>query len=150
MGTIDEKINSVYSNLESSGSFSSVKKLLLESQKLDPDITEKDVDTFLSKQPSYTLYRKLPGKFIRRKFLFPWSGHTLVADICYLTSFSKENGKYLLVLIDGFSRYMFAYSVKSLKAKDMVPVLKKAFEESIYDVKKIQSDEGVEFTNKQV
>ena len=149
MEEIHETINTVYTNLQSSGSYSSIKKLLTESKKINPDITEENVVSFLSKQPSYTLYKKLPRKFVRRKFMYPYSGHTFVADICYLTSFSKENGKFLLVMIDGFSRFMFAYPVKSLKSKDMLPTLQKAFDESLYPVQKLHTDEGIEFVNKQ-
>ena len=141
-----EKINEIYTNLESPGSFSSVKKLLAQ---CSSDITEENVRNFLAKQPSYTLYRKLPGKFVRRKFMYPYSGHTIIGDICYLSSFSKDNGKFLLVFIDGFSRFMFAYPVKSLKTKDMLPVLEKAFTESLYPIKKFQTDQGNEFVNRQ-
>ena len=103
---------------------------------------------FLSSKESYTLHKQGRVRFSRRKFLFKCPGHTLMGDVAYMKPYEKENVPYLLVLMDGYSRYLSVYPLQSLKSNDVVRILNNFFSTSIYKYEKFFSDEGVEFTSK--
>ena len=51
------------------------------------------------------------------------AGETVFADIVYLeTLVGSKIYKFLLVFIDGFSKFVTAYPLKNLKAKTIIPV----------------------------
>lgn len=140
----------LYSNLKNPAGLASIEKLFKAAKKSNQDITKKDVEKFLSSKDSYTLHRQNRNRFSRRKFLFTKPGHTLMADVCYMKLYEKENAPYLLFLMDGYSRYLSIYPIKSLKYSDVGTVLDNFFTTSIYKYSKFFSDEGTEFTNLKV
>ena len=68
-----------------------------------------------------------------------------------MIKYSKQNKnyKYILTVIDFFSKYSWCYPLKSKKSKEIINSFKDIFKKSKRIPKLIQSDEGTEFINKQ-
>ena len=143
-------MNRVYNDLNSVGGISSIKKLYDEVKKLNEEISIEDVKNFLKTKPAYTQNKVQPNRFTRRKFMFPYPGHTICADVAYLTPYVENNCPYILILMDGYSRYVTCFPLKSLKSSVTTPILDEFFEKSIYQYSKIFTDCGVEFLNNSV
>ncbi len=60
----------------------------------------------------------------------------------------NENVRYLLVLIDVVSRYLFVQPLKTKRGVDVLSALKKIF--ATQKPKKLQTDDGKEFVNREV
>ena len=120
-------MESVYSDLKHPAGLASVQKLCRELKKDDDTVTKKDVEKYLASKESYTLHRHGRNKFSRRKFMFKQPGHTLMADVAYMKMYEKENVPYLFILMDGYSRYLSVFPVKSLKASEVVKILDSFF-----------------------
>ena len=71
-----------------------------------------------------------------------------MGDVAYMKPYEKENVPYLLVLIDGFNRYLSVYLLESLKSSDVDRILNEFLNTSIYKYEKNFTDEAVEFTSK--
>ena len=144
------KIEKIYSDIRNPAGLSSVKKLYKAVNESGNKTSLKEVEDFLSSQPSYTLLKENPRKFRRRKYIFRKPGHTLVGDIAFLPQYKKENKPYLLVLLDGYSRYVNVFQINSLKSKEVSPIVDSFFESNIYKYEKFFTDEGNEFINKDI
>ena len=68
-----------------------------------------------------------------------------------MIKYSKQNKnyKYILTVIDFFSKYSWCYPLKSKKSEEIINSFKDIFKKSKRKPKFIQSDEGSEFTNTQ-
>ena len=140
----------IYSDIKNSAGLASVEKLYKEIKKTDDEVSKSDVEKFLSSKESYTLHKQGRIRFSRRKFLFKCPGHTLMADVAYMKPYEKENVPFLLILMDGYSRYLSVYPLESLKSSVVVGILDEFFNANIYKYQKFFTDEGIEFTNKAV
>lgn len=93
------------------------------------------------------LHKSIKRKFKRRKVIVYGIDQVWASDLVDLQKYSKQNKhiKYLLVVIDVFSKFVF---VKSLKTKTGLEVTN-AFKEIIKERKpeKIWSDKGSEYVN---
>ena len=137
----------IYSNIDNPAGLSSIKKLYDEVKKIDNNVSIRKVKDFLASQDSYTLHRKNRNRFQRRKILIVSPGHTLMGDVAYMRMYEEENPPYLLVLLDGYSRYLTIFPIENLKATTVSIVLDNFFTNSIYKYKKFFTDEGSEFKN---
>ena len=93
------------------------------------------------------MHKPSKNKFPRRKFITSGPGKIFTCDCAYMEFYEKANkgNKYLLVILDLYSRYLNVFPVKSLRAEDIVPALEQYLNNSIYDYSKIFTDDGVEF-----
>lgn len=96
------------------------------------------------------IHKSARKKFVRRRFIQKGYNDTWQIDLVEMIPFSKMNKgyKYLLTGIDTFSKYAFAYPVKTKTSKEICSVMKKNFELYKTHPKNIQSDQGKEFFNK--
>ena len=140
----------IYSNLNNPAGIGSIDKLYKETKKIDPKITRSEVKKFLRGKPSYTLNKVTKNRFQRRQFIFPKPGHTIISDVAYVKYYQKYNKPFLLVMIDGYSRYASVFPLSSLKSREVTSSLNFFFENSIYKFSKLLSDSGQEFTNRSV
>ena len=69
-----------------------------------------------------------------------------------MIEYSKQNNnyKYILTVVDFFSKYSWCYSLINRNSNEIINSFKDIFKESKRKPKMIQSDEGSEFTNKSV
>ena len=138
-------MDKIYSDLKNPASLSSIEKLYEEVKKQDKTITRSEVKKFLSSKDSYTLHKHNRNRFPRRKFYFKRPGFYILSDVAYMKEYEKENTAYLLILIDGFSRYLTVIPIKTLKANEMNKVLDTFLTNNIYKYRKIFTDCGQEY-----
>ena len=72
-------------------------------------------------------------------------------DLITMIKYSKQNKnyKYILTVIDFFSKFSWCYPLKSKKSEEIINSFKDIFKKSKRKPTRIQSDEGTEFTNNQ-
>jgi transposase InsO family protein len=115
--------------------------------------TKKEVENELLKDPAYYFYR--PAKKIikhRRKVVVHLPNFQLVIDLIDTQRYSKENAgyRYILIAIDAFSRKMYAIPLKNKTGTVLVGAMKHIFKQMVRIPRYIQSDDGTEFTNKEL
>ena len=145
---IESKLSKHYFDPKKPGSFSGARSL-----KKYTSANENDVKNFLSKQWTYTLHKPVRQKFIRRRYVTSGMNRQWQADLVDMSGFSKENGgyKYLLTVIDIFSRYAYARPLKTKTGMEVSTALKSIFEENGETAPKfLQTDQGKEFYNQHV
>jgi len=71
-------------------------------------------------------------------------------DLCFMMDLGRYNGgfKYLLTVIDCFTRYAFVRPLKNKKGEGVLDAFKDVLIEAIQKPKTIVCDKGTEFTNK--
>lgn len=144
----DQVLEDLFYRPSSTASFAPPYKLYLAARKIDPFLTLTEVKKWLSRQPAYTLYRVNHSKFKRRKVLVRGMQWQYQADLMDMHNLARENdkNKFLLTVIDCFSRLATAVPIKSKHAVNVVEGMKKAFE-TLGVPRKLQTDEGKEFYN---
>ena len=143
----------VYEDLSGPHSYGGINGILHEAQKIDPNITRKNVINFLKSQPSYTLHKLTRKNFNRRKIVAPKPGVIGSTDLADMSLLSRYNNgyKYLLVFIDVFSRYAHVIPIKNKTGGVMATALKKILEtEQFNRIRRLNSDEGKEYYNNKV
>lgn len=132
--------------------FTSVEPLLSEARKANKSVSRSDVQQFLATQPAYTLHRQAKCRYKRLATLAPGLHTEWQADLTVFDRLSKHNRghKYLLVCIDTLSRMLFVEPVKTKSSQDMMGAFDRLFERSKYVPWKLLTDQGVEFTAKQM
>ena len=130
-----------------------------ETSKLTPiirSIINKKQQFGLSVNPNEILSQELhkPKRvnFERRRVISNHIDHIWGIDLITMIKYSKQNNnyKYILTVIDFFSKYSWCYPLKNKNYNEIINSFKDIFKKSKRKPKMIQSDEGSEFTNKQV
>lgn len=113
-------------------------------------MNRKKISEFLKSEPSYTLHKQIrkPKKYRRTITYGPrdlWQ-----IDLLDLQKFSTENRlfRYLCVIIDCFTKYVWVKPLKDKTGKSLVKAL--ALLLMTERPKRIQADQGTEFFNKNV
>ena len=110
----------------------------------------------LSVNPNQILSQELhkPRKinFERRKVISNNIDHIWGIDLITMIKYSKQNKnyKYILTVIDFFSKYSWCYPLKTKKSEEIINSFKDIFKKSKRKPSMIQSDQGSEFTNNQI
>ena len=127
-----------------------------ETSKMTPiirSIINKKQQLGLSVNPNQILSDELhkPRKinFERRKVISNNIDHIWGIDLIIMIKYSKENKnyKYILTVIDFFSKYSWCYPLKTKKSEEVINSFKDIFKKSKRKPKFINSDQGTEFTN---
>jgi hypothetical protein len=144
------EINRQYFNSRLSGAFAGLSKFFA-NRKLSK--TKLEVENELLKNPAYYFYR--PAKRVikkRRRIVVHLPNFQLVVDLIDTQRFSKENSgyRYILIAIDAFSRKMYTVPIKNKTGKVLVMAIKKVFKEMPRIPRYMQSDDGLEFKNKEL
>ena len=100
---------------------------------------------------SNELHKPRKINFTRRKVISNHIDHIWGCDLIEMIKYSKQNKnyKYILTVIDFFSKYSWCYPLKSQKSEEIINFLKDICKKSKRKPAMIQSDEGTEFTNNQ-
>lgn len=98
------------------------------------------------------LHRDVRKNFNRRKFEMRGIADTLQADLVEMIPYAKQNKnmKYILTVIDIFSKVAYARPLKSKTGGDVAQALKSVFEEVGRPVTNLHVDMGKEFYNETV
>src|SRR5579859_3658577 len=129
------------------GSFGGVDALYRYVNKEKDKKTRVQVKRFLQGQSAYTLHKPVRRKFKRNITQVYTMNEQFQADLADLSSISKQNDgiRYLLTVIDVFSKYAWVIPLKNKGAKTVCQALETVFEERCPE--KFQSDQGKEFEN---
>ncbi len=143
-------LKNIYYNAAHPAGFGSEEKLYQAAKKRDKNITREEIAKWLSKQRAHFL-SKTVKKFPRRKVLVRGIQHQYQADLMDFSAIANYNYncKYVLTVIDCFSRKAFAKALTSKKGFVLKRALNEAFEE-MGTPKKLQTDQGSEFFNQEV
>ena len=129
-----------------------------ETSKITPiirSIINKKQQLGLSVNPNQILSQELhkPRKinFTGRKVISNNIDHIWGIDLIKMIKYSKQNKnyKYILTVIDFFSKYSWCYPLKTKKSEEIINSFRDIFKKSKRKPTMIQSDEGTEFTNSQ-
>lgn len=95
------------------------------------------------------LHRPARRKFNRRRFIQRGIDDTFASDLAQLDQYASENKgfKYILVVIDCFSKYLWTRAVKSKNASDITNAMADIFKKSKRIPKNIITDQGREYYN---
>ena len=131
------------------GSYSGAYKFYQEVKNIHPKVTLKKVNEFLKSQDAYTLHKRTRKPKYRRTLVFKprdlWQ-----IDLLDMQKYSAENNgyRYICVIIDCFSRYVWVKPLKNKTGKATVKALALLLMNE--RPKLIQADQGTEFFNRDV
>lgn len=140
-------LNDLYYSPENPASFSSIDRLFDEAQKLVPDIKRSEVEEWTKSQLTYTLHKSVRKNFIRNRIIVSSIDEQWEADLVEMQEFSRQNQsyRYILTVIDCFSKYAWAVPIKNKTAK----LVTSAFESILAErtPAALRTDKGKEFIN---
>lgn len=95
------------------------------------------------------LHRPARRNYPRRKVRIFGIDDLWQADLVEMIPYAAQNGnyKYLLTVIDTFSKYAWAKPLKTKKGKDVTAAMQEIFDTSERSPKHLQVDQGTEFYN---
>ena len=148
MGDAVNILSKVYYNTSNPAGFGGARKLYSAVKLIDNRITYNDVLNFLRKQSTYTLHRPARRRFPRNKIYVSYINEMFEADLVDLSMFSRMNNsyKYILTVIDCFSKFLFAEPLKTKTPLEIINAFKKIIK--IRQPMKLRTDRGLEFNNK--
>jgi hypothetical protein len=136
----DSTLRRIYYNPQHHAAFGGVSALVRASG-LSPEV----VKDWLKGQSTYSLHKPARKRFSTRKYITSGINHQWQADLADMQGFSNDNDgyKYILTVIDMFSRRGWAVPVKSKTTQHMKDAFNKIFDED--KPFKLQTDSGLEF-----
>jgi Integrase core domain len=143
---LTKKLQATYYDISHSAGFSSVKKLAKH-----VGTSTKNVKEWLRAQETYTLHKPIRRNFKRNRYFVPSFGYQYETDLADFSSISAENDgyKFLLVVIDVFSRVAHVEPLKNKTGKTTAEALAKIIKR-MGPVVKCRSDRGTEYLNSHV
>ena len=101
---------------------------------------------------SQELHKPKRINFERRRVISNHIYHIWGIDLITMIKYSKQNNnyRYILTVIDFFSKHSWCYPLKNINSNEIINSFKDIFKKSKISPNFIQSDEGNEFTNKLV
>lgn len=142
---MDKILRSNYFNPSSPSSFGGIQSLSKQTR-----IPISQTKKWLERQDTYTLHKEAKVNFPRRKTIAFHAYEIFQCDLIDMIKYAKFNKdyKYILTVIDVFSRFAFAFPLKSKHSANIINAFKKlfSFKKPIF----VHTDRGSEFLNKSV
>lgn len=106
--------------------------------------------TGIKEQIVNELHKPARKNYVRRKVVLKGLNDLYQIDLVEMIPYAKENRgfKYILVVIDAFSKFVWALPVKNKSGKEVTGTIKKILKKP-HIPKNIQSDNGKEFYNRE-
>jgi len=135
-------LGKIYYDPKHTAGFSSAAKLVRAAKS-----NKRNIEEWLSGQDTYTLHKSVRKRFSRNPYAVTYIDDVWEIDLADLSSLSRYNDKYkyLLNVIDIFSRYTWSVPLKDKTGKSIVAALTNLFENRKPIT--IQSDKGTEYVN---
>ena len=123
------QLNEIYTDIKNPASYSS------------------NVRAFFNQKRSISLHKKRIKNFVRRQYIIPGPFHTIAADLIDYQKIqgSNNNYRYILTVIDCFSRVSYARPLKRKTAEEVSEQLDSIISSMQYIPKFFTSDQGLEF-----
>ena len=143
------KFEKLYYDPKSPAGYAGEQALYQLAKKSSKKVKLDDVRNWLRKQQTYTLHKQIRRKFLRRKTVVAGIDCQWQADLADMSKMSKVNDKYryLLCIIDVFSKFAWVVPIKNKTGKTLVDAFKFVLK-SGRSPKSLQTDKGTEFKNK--
>ena len=142
-----EYLKNIYEDLSHTAAYSGPDRLYKYIKKRNDrtDISRSDVLKFIRAQKAYQYHGCVPRRFVRRPIKVSRPGAIIGSDLCDMTeSVAKHNKgyRYILVLIDLFSRKVNLVPLKNKNGGTVAKALDAFFENSTYKYSHFFADEG--------
>ena len=113
----------------------------------NPASYSSNVRSFMNQKTSISLHKKRIKNFTRRQIIVPGPFHTISADLVdyQMLKGSNNNYRYILTVIDCFSRYVYAKALKRKTAQEVSEKLDEIISDMQYLPRFFTSDKGGEF-----
>ena len=146
---MEQKLKNIYEDPSDPGSFGGVTRLLSSARHKGIKVNRNQVENFLKSNEPYTLHRPARRRFARNPTIVGGIDQQWQADLADMATLSKFNdgNRYLLTIIDCFSKYAWAIPVKTKDGISVAAGFRRALAERV--PKKLQTDKGKEFFNKE-
>ena len=120
------ELEQLYYNPKSPAAYAGEQALYKLAKQSSKKVKLQDVRDWLRKQQTYTLHKSIRKKFLRRKTVVAGIDAQWQADLADLSKLSKSNDKhrYLLCIIDVFSKYAWVVPIKDKTGKTLVIAFK--------------------------
>jgi hypothetical protein len=143
----DEIFHSIYYDVKNPASFSSVKKLYSAAKTINENITKDITKNWLSKQKTYTIHKVVRKKFRRNPIVVQNIDEQWQIDLIDFTNLSKYNNnfKYLLVIIDVLSKFIWVEKLYNKSAQSILDAFQKVIKLSNRKPQFIFSDPGSKY-----
>ena len=143
----EDQLNEIYFNAQHPASFGGIKRVKNASQ-----LPAQTVQKFLSQQWTYQFHKPIRYKFPRRRYMVRGVNEQWQADLVEMQHYSKQNRgyRYILCVIDIFSRYAYTRPLKDKTGPEVANALKDIFDTNQIKPKRLQTDQGKEFYNQYV
>ena len=137
-----------YNDPKFTGSFSGKNNFFNAIKKENPLARRKDVFNYLKTDDAYTLHKptKKPRRY--RRIYTKGISYLYQLDLCDLSALSKENKgyKWIINVIDTFSKKLWSFKTKNKRGKTITNALKSLLTQN--RPKKCETDGGTEFLNR--
>ena len=153
---VDIKIKNVlqdlFYNVGNESAFGSVLSLYKAAKKILPFIRVKDVKEWVKSEETYGVHFPFKSKYPRSRIISAGIDYMWEMDLMDMQKLSRYNGgyRYVILVIDVFSRYVWTEKVKNKKGYIVLAALKSIFQHAGRKPEYIRSDKGSEFVNKWV
>lgn len=126
---VNNTLKNIYYNLKNPAAYSTVEKLY---EATEGKISREKITQWLGSQLAYTLHKPRRINFKRNHYNADNINDDWQADLMDLSSLSPENDgfKYVLLVIDAFSRYVRLRPLKTKSANEVLKAFKSIVEES--------------------
>lgn len=147
---VDETLSKIYYNISNPSSLSGHKFLYKEIKDRGLPFNESDVKKWLKGQEVYTLHKKRKLKFPRLKYLPINIDDVWSIDLADMQNISRYNNqkRYILAIIDNFSRYAWCIPIKNKTSESVVNAFETLFKKTKRRPLNVMSDRGREFVSK--
>src|SRR5271156_827290 len=137
----DLTLSQIYYNPQHPAGFGGVSALVRAS-----GLSQQVVKDWLRGQSTYSLHKPARKRYGTRKYITSGMNHQWQADLVDMQEYAKCNDgyKYILTVIDMFSRRAWAEPVKSKSTQDMKNAFDNIFSQGEKPMK-LQTDQGLEF-----
>lgn len=146
--SVAKKLEAVYYNIGSPGGYGGREALQRETRVSKPRVTQ-----WLEEQRVYSLHKPARKRFPTRHYQVSEMDQQWQADLVEMIPFARDNGghRYMLVVIDVFSRYAWAVPLKSKSARDVMEGFRSILDSPPHRRPQfLQTDQGKEFENQTV
>ncbi len=140
-----------YHDISLPGSYQSPLKFFQAYKQRHPasKVTLRDVKEWIKAEDTYTLNKEYRGKFVGSNVVVAGLNDIWEADLADLSKFSKvnDNYRYLVGVIDVFSRKLYVRPVKNKHSQAVIDAFISILSEAGVKCNKLRTDMGSEFTN---
>ena len=149
--SVTELLKHLFYDVKGDSTFATAENLHRVAKRYRPDlkISLSQVRDWLSKQVVYTRHRRPRFKFQRMRLLFLRQHETWTSDVIFLDgleNFGNGKFKYIVTIMDCFSRFLWLHKCRNKSAKDVEEALRSAINQNGgKPPMKLWTDRGTEY-----